>query len=91
MILVFFVILNPIFKRIISARGKVDVIANLFEDMGLGVPMTCFNGRNIKEIINAFKERCFVKYSEVEIVPIVNSWRTTQYDNFQKLTNNIQL
>ena len=85
-------------RGLFAARRKVDVIANLIEAMGLGVPMPCFNGRNIKEIITAFKERCFVKYSEVEIVPLVNnlfdksvnSWRTTQYDYFQKLTNNIQ-
>ena len=85
-------------KGLFAARKNVDIIANLIEAMGLGVPMPCFNGRNLKEIINAFKERCFVKYSEVEIVPLVNnlfdrsinSWRTTQYDYFQKLTNNIQ-
>ena len=85
-------------RGIFAARKTVDIIANLIEAMGLGVPMPCFNGRNLKEIINAFRERCFVKYSEVEIVPLVNnlfdrsvnSWRTTQYDYFQKLTNNIQ-
>ena len=85
-------------RGLFAARRKVDVIANLIEAMGLGVPMPCFNGRNLKEIINAFRERCFTKYSEVEIVPLanalfdksVNSWRTTQYDYFQKLTNNIQ-
>ena len=85
-------------RGLFAARRKVDVIANLIEAMGLGVPMPCFNGRNLKEIIIAFKERCFVKFSEVEIVPLVNnlfdksvnSWRTTQYDYFQKLTNNIQ-
>ena len=85
-------------RGLFAARRKVDVIANLIEAMGLGVSMPCFNGRNVKEIISLFKERCFVKYSEVEIVPLVNnlidrsvnSWRTTQYDYFQKLTNNIQ-
>ena len=85
-------------RGLFAARRKVDVIANLIEAMGLGVPMPCFNGRNLKEIIIAFKERCFVKFSEVEIVPLVNnlfdksvnSWRTTQYDYFQKLTNGIQ-
>ena len=85
-------------RGLFAARRKVDEIANLIEAMGLGVAMPCFNGRNLKEIINLFKERCFVKYSEVEIVPLVNnlidrsvnSWRTTQYDYFQKLTNNIQ-
>ena len=84
-------------KGLFAARKNVDAIVNLIEAMGC-VPMPCFNGRNLKEIINAFKERCFVKYSEVEIIPLVknlfdkaiNSWRTTQYDYFQKLTNNIQ-
>ena len=85
-------------RGLFAARKNVDAIVNLIEAMGIGVPMPCFNGRNLKEIINLFKERCFIKYSEVEIVPLannliersVNSWRTTQYDYFQKLTNNIQ-
>ena len=85
-------------RGLFVARKNVDIIANLIEGMGIGVPMPCFNGRNLKEIINSFKDRCFFKYSEVEIVPLVNnlfdkavnSWRTTQYDYFQKLTNDIQ-
>ena len=94
-----FLYFKSLFLRgLFAARRKVDVIANLIEAMGLGVPMPCFNGRNLKEIINLFKDRCFVKFSEFEIVSLadnliersVNSWRTTQYDYFQKLTNNIQ-
>ena len=85
-------------RGLFVARKNVDIISNLIEGMGIGVPMPCFNGRNLKEIINSFKERCFFRYSEVEIVPLVNnlfdkavnSWRTTQYDYFQKLTNGIQ-
>ena len=85
-------------RGLFVARKNVDIISNLIEGMGIGVPMPCFNGRNLKEIINNFKERCFFKYSEVEIVPLVNnlfdkavnSWKTTQYDYFQKLTNGIQ-
>jgi phosphatidylinositol 4-kinase len=85
-------------RGLFVARKNVDIIANLIEGMGIGVPMPCFNGRNLKEIINNFKDRCFFKYSEVEIVPLVNnlfdkavnSWRTSQYDYFQKLTNGIQ-
>ena len=84
-------------KGLFAARKNVDVIVNLIEAMGC-VPMPCFNGRNIRDIINAFKERCFTKYTEVEIIPLasnlidssVNSWRTTQYDYYQKLENNIQ-
>ena len=86
-------------RGLFVARKNVDIIANLIEGMGIGVPMPCFNGRNLKEIINNFKDRCFFKFSEVEIVPLVNnlfdkavnSWRTTQYDYFQKLTNGIQM
>lgn len=85
-------------RGLFVARKNMDIIANLIEGMGISIPMPCFNGRNLKEIINSFKERCFFKFSEVEIVPLVNnlfdkavnSWRTTQYDYFQKLTNGIQ-
>ena len=85
-------------RGLFVARKNVDIIANLIEGIGKGIQMPCFNGRNLKEIISNFKERCFFKFSEVEIVPLVNnlfdkavnSWRTTQYDYFQKLTNGIQ-
>ena len=85
-------------RGLFVARKNMDIIANLIEGMGVGVAMPCFNGRNLKEIISNFKERCFFRYSEAEIVPqvnnlfdkAVNSWRTTQYDYFQKLSNGIQ-
>ena len=85
-------------RGLFVARKNMDIIANLIEGMGVGVAMPCFNGRNLKEIISNFKERCFFRYSETEIVPLVNnlfdkavnSWRTTQYDYFQKLSNGIQ-
>ena len=95
---IFFYFKSLFLRGLFEARKRVEEIANLIEAMGLGVAMPCFSGKNLKEIINAFKERCFVKFSEVEIVPLVNnlidksvySWRTTQYDYFQKLTNNIK-
>ena len=85
-------------RGLFVARKNMDIIANLIEGLGVGVAMPCFNGRNLKEIISNFKERCFFRYSEAEIVPqvnnlfdkAVNSWRTTQYDYFQKLSNGIQ-
>ena len=85
-------------RGLFVARKNMEIIANLIEGMGVGVAMPCFNGRNLKEIISNFKERCFFRYSEAEIVPqvnnlfekAVNSWRTTQYDYFQKLSNGIQ-
>ena len=84
-------------KGLFAARKNVDSIVHLIEAMEC-IPMPCFNGRNVRDIINAFKERCFIKLSEVEIIPLVNnlidksvnSWRTTQYDYYQKLSNNIQ-
>lgn len=85
-------------RGLFALRKNINVFIHLIEGMGIGVPMPCFNGRNLKDITNAVKERALVKFSEVEIVPIVNtlferainSWRTYQYDIFQKLTNNIQ-
>jgi phosphatidylinositol 4-kinase len=85
-------------RGLFVARKNMEIISNLIEGMGVGVSMPCFNGRNLKEIISNFKERCFFRYSEAEIVPLVNnlfdkavnSWRTTQYDYFQKLSNGIQ-
>ena len=55
-------------RGLFAARRNFEAISNLIEAMGMVVPMPCFNGRNLKEIINLFKERCFVKCSEVEII-----------------------
>ena len=60
--------------------------------------MPCFNGRSKKEILDKFRERFCLGKSEVECVKIVddlveksiNNWRTTQYDNFQQLSNGIR-
>ena len=66
--------------------------------MGKGVPMPCFNsGMDLETVIENFKERFLLKYTEDKAIIIienlidkaVSSWRTTQYDIFQKLTNGI--
>lgn len=60
--------------------------------------MPCFNNNDTTLIINRFIERFHMNKSEIEYVKLVdelinnsmNNWRTVQYDNFQKLTNDIR-
>jgi phosphatidylinositol kinase/protein kinase (PI-3 family) len=60
--------------------------------------MPCFAGGDIPGIIARFKERFYLNKSENEYVGVVeelienscDNWRTVQYDNFQKLTNDIR-
>ena len=85
------------YKGIIECKKYVDIFCNIVEAMGIGVPMPCFNGKNIKDVVNNFRDRFLLTYSDEDILNIVynlvdkalNSWRTTQYDIFQKLTNGI--
>ena len=85
------------YKGIIECKKYVDIFSNIVEGMGIGVPMPCFNGKNIKDVVNSFRDRFLLSYNDDEILNFVynlvdkalNSWRTTQYDIFQKLTNGI--
>ena len=85
-------------RGLLAVRKHVDIFCNIVEAMFYGVPMPCFTGKNIKDIIVPLRERFLFKYSDTEIVSIahnlidrsLNSWRTTQYDMFQKFTNDIQ-
>ena len=59
--------------------------------------MPCFIKEDSKNIVNRFIERLNINKSEVELVQVVDeliynsiyNWRTIQYDNFQKFTNDI--
>ena len=94
---IFFYFKSIIYKGIIEVRKYVDIFTNIVEAMGIGVPMPCFNGKNIKDVVNSFRDRFLLSYNDDEILNFVynlvdkalNSWRTTQYDIFQKLTNGI--
>ena len=60
--------------------------------------MPCFNNDDIPGTIRQFVERFNMNKSENEYIKIVddliynsfNNWRTVQYDNFQRLTNDIR-
>lgn len=81
------------FAKIISimSRGK-------FPSNVLGSKMPCFAKGEINQIISSFVERFNSNKNEMEYIKIVdeliynslNSWRTVQYDNFQRLTNDIR-
>jgi len=59
--------------------------------------MPCYMKEDSKLTINKFIERLNANKSEVEMVQVVEdltynsifNWRTVQYDNFQKFTNDI--
>lgn len=59
--------------------------------------MPCFIKEDTKLTINKFVERLNGNKSETELVQVVEeliynsifNWRTVQYDNFQKFTNDI--
>lgn len=60
--------------------------------------MPCFINKDINQIITLFIERFHINKSESEYIKVVddminyslNNWRTVQYDNFQRLTNDIR-
>jgi phosphatidylinositol kinase/protein kinase (PI-3 family) len=60
--------------------------------------MPCFYNNDNASVILKFIERFHANKSESEYIRIVdeliynslNNWRTTQYDYFQKLTNDIR-
>jgi hypothetical protein len=60
--------------------------------------MPCFINADINLIISKFIERFHMNKTEIEYIQVVdeliynstNNWRTVQYDNFQKLTNDIR-
>ena len=85
-------------RGILEARKHIESLSNIVEAMGRGVPMPCFNaGTDVDVVIENFKERFLLKYTEDKAISIIDnliaksakSWRTTQYDIFQKLTNDI--
>lgn len=88
-----------------EVRKHVDSFVNLVEIMSRGrylliegSKMPCFVNGDAKEKIQKFTERFHMNKSEVEYIKIVdeliamslNNWRTVQYDNFQKYTNDIR-
>ncbi len=87
-------------KHVDSFVKIVDIMArgNNIKFYFKGAKMPCFNNTDTNLIINRFVERFHMNKSESEYIKIVdelicnslNNWRTVQYDNFQKLTNDIR-
>ncbi len=87
-----------LFQGFIEIRKNYDCLAQIIKIMAKGEPnLPCFIGRKVDEIISSFQHRFHFNKCEIDYYNLVdnliyyslNNWRTVQYDNFQKLTNNI--
>jgi len=85
-------------RGIIELRRHVDGFVKIVEVMARASKMPCFPaGTDSNKIVQGFKERFNANKSEEQylnsvneiIDSSVNNWRTTQYDYFQKMTNDI--
>jgi phosphatidylinositol kinase/protein kinase (PI-3 family) len=79
-------------------RKHSDSFFQIIDIMRRGSPMPCFLNGDPIETINRFLSRFHLNKSEAEYIRVVDeliansldNWRTVQYDNFQKLTNDIR-
>ena len=87
-----------LFQGFIEIRKNYDCLAQIIKIMAKGEPnLPCFIGRKVDEIISTFQQRFHFNKCDIDYYNLVddlidyslNNWRTVQYDNFQKLTNNI--
>lgn len=85
-------------RGMIEIRKNYNTIFQLIDIMGRGEDtIPCFIGKNIDSITSALKSRFkfdindfdYYEFIDELINASVNNWRTTQYDRFQKYTNNI--
>jgi phosphatidylinositol kinase/protein kinase (PI-3 family) len=87
-------------KHIDSLVNIIEIMSRgiLYKLIKLGSKMPCFANNDVKEKIQRFIDRFYLTKTENEYIKVVddlismslNNWRTTQYDNFQKLTNDIR-
>jgi phosphatidylinositol 4-kinase len=94
---IFFYFKSLLLRGLIELRKHVDSLSKIIEIMSKGSKMPCFN-LDINVIMMRFKERFHLNKCESEYIDVVdelienslNNWRTVQYDNFQKYTNDIR-
>lgn len=94
---IFFYFKSIFLRGLIEARKHVDTFINIIDTMGKAATMPCFAYMTHKDIANAFRERFMIGKNDNEVISMVDdliyrscySWRTFQYDIFQKLTNGI--
>jgi phosphatidylinositol kinase/protein kinase (PI-3 family) len=88
-----------ILRGLMELRKHVDSFVKIIDIMSRGSKMPCFpNTSEIPTIISKFNERFHLNKSDTEYIKVVedlinssmNNWRTVQYDNFQRLTNDIR-
>ena len=81
----------------IECKNHVEILCKIIEIMSHGSTMPCFDKKDVKKIIDCFRERFYEKKNDEEIKKIVdemiyksndNFW-TNKYDLFQQVTNNI--
>ena len=81
----------------IECKNHVEILCKIIEIMSHGSTMPCFDKKDVKKIIDCFRERFHEMKNEDEIKKIVdemiyksndNFW-TNKYDLFQQVTNNI--
>lgn len=85
-----------ILRGLIELRKHVDTFVKIVEIMSKNSKMPCFRD-DPQIIVNNFRDRFLLSKSDAEVVTFVdemiktsmNSWTTSQYDYFQKVTNGI--
>ena len=85
-------------KGFLEIRKYFDSFVKIVEIMGNNSDMPCFLGRDINLILRDLITRFHLDKSENEIKELminltndsIKSWRTYQYDMYQKLTNGIK-
>lgn len=81
-------------KGLLELRKHVDSIMKIVSIMEKGVKFNCFDN---PDLMTKLYERFCVNKNEYEFIKVVNelisssydNWRTIQYDNFQRMTNDI--
>ena len=84
-------------KGMIVCKKYVENFICIAEIMSKGSKMPCFDGKNVQEILQKFRERFYTKKKDEDFNKIVDdlinlsydNFRTNQYDNYQKITNGI--
>jgi len=80
-------------KGFMALRKHVDSIVYILQIMMEGSDLPCFENFDIKEFRDRFKEKSTDKECMNKIEHLIDNsydnWRIVQYDNFQKMTNNI--
>lgn len=84
-------------KGFLEIRKYAQQLILLVEIMSHGSQMPCFQGASAETVVKNFRDRFMLHLPQADCMRHVmslielscNNWRTTQYDNYQRLTNGI--